>query len=312
MGFHKEDLLTLVSTMMPLCAAVVTGGACEVCHKITPKDKVLLLSLPCFLSISFPQHPNTLFLQQSFKGWLLFGTVFIQNISAKSLNTQLVTWQMTVCSGESGNQVKLASNWLKTKAAVHLKRGTWNGTWQGAEEVKRGKSKETKQLDLLSHLSSETKDKAQREKMQQDTASSLSKSVGSSGPQLRGEKIYFHGPRLIFCRLRQLISLADYRLQFNCGVWNYGLNLVKLPLSVLGSTEQNIYTMNWTTQRANLLGNTNRKSKQAVKTKDRQTGVKRNERNIPLSEGFEICFCLIESEREKRRRRESTDRDSEK
>lgn len=43
-----------------------------------------------------------------------------------------------------------------------------------------------------------------------------------------------------------------------------------------------------------------------------KTGVKRNERNIPLSEGFEICFCLIVSEREKRRRRESTDRDSEK
>lgn len=46
--------------------------------------------------------------------------------------------------------------------------------------------------------------------------------------------------------------------------------------------------------------------------KTRQTGVKRNERNIPLSEGFEICFCLIVSEREKIRRRESTDRDSEK
>lgn len=34
--------------------------------------------------------------------------------------------------------------------------------------------------------------------------------------------------------------------------------------------------------------------------------------NIPLSEGFELCFCLIVSEREKRRRRKSTSRDSEK
>jgi len=34
-------------------------------------------------------------------------------------------------------------------------------------------------------------------------------------------------------------------------------------------------------------------------------------RNIPLSEGFEICFCLIVSEREKRREGESTDRGSE-
>lgn len=43
-----------------------------------------------------------------------------------------------------------------------------------------------------------------------------------------------------------------------------------------------------------------RQGKQAAETKDRQTGVKRNERNIPLSEGFEICFCLIVSEREER------------
>lgn len=45
-----------------------------------------------------------------------------------------------------------------------------------------------------------------------------------------------------------------------------------------------------------------------------RTGVRRNERNIPLSEGFEICFCLIVSEREIRGRgeREGTDRGSEK
>lgn len=45
-----------------------------------------------------------------------------------------------------------------------------------------------------------------------------------------------------------------------------------------------------------------------------RTVVRRNERNIPLSEGFEICFCLIVSEREIRGRgeREGTDRGSEK
>lgn len=47
-------------------------------------------------------------------------------------------------------------------------------------------------------------------------------------------------------------------------------------------------------------------------TKNKADWSRRNERNIPLSEGFEICFCLIVSEREKRRRRESTDKDSEK
>lgn len=40
------------------------------------------------------------------------------------------------------------------------------------------------------------------------------------------------------------------------------------------------------------------KPKQAVETKDKAEGKIRNERNIPLSEGFEICFCLIVSERE--------------
>ena len=30
-------------------------GVYEVCHEITSKDKVLLLSLPCFLSFSLPQ-----------------------------------------------------------------------------------------------------------------------------------------------------------------------------------------------------------------------------------------------------------------
>lgn len=44
------------------------------------------------------------------------------------------------------------------------------------------------------------------------------------------------------------------------------------------------------------------KPNQAVGTKTQQSGVKGNERNIPLSEGFEICFCLIVSEREKEKR----------
>lgn len=35
-----------------------------------------------------------------------------------------------------------------------------------------------------------------------------------------------------------------------------------------------------------------------------RTAARRNERNIPLSEGFEICFCLIVSEREIRGRGE--------
>lgn len=43
-------------------------------------------------------------------------------------------------------------------------------------------------------------------------------------------------------------------------------------------------------------------SNQAVETQTKQSAVKRNERNIPLSEGFEICFCLIVSEREKEKR----------
>lgn len=44
----------------------------------------------------------------------------------------------------------------------------------------------------------------------------------------------------------------------------------------------------------------------------RQAGRRGTKGNIPRSEGFEICFCLIVSEREKSRRRESTDRGSEK
>lgn len=32
--------------------------------------------------------------------------------------------------------------------------------------------------------------------------------------QIKG-KNYFHGPQLIFCKLKRLISLADYKLQFN-------------------------------------------------------------------------------------------------
>lgn len=44
------------------------------------------------------------------------------------------------------------------------------------------------------------------------------------------------------------------------------------------------------------------KTNQAVETKDKAEWSIRNERNIPLSEGFEICFCLIVSEREKEKR----------
>lgn len=57
--------------------------------------------------------------------------------------------------------------------------------------------------------------------------------------------------------------------------------------------------MNYT----NLLSDANGKTKPGSgDKKTQQSGVKGNERNIPLSEGFEICFCLIVSEREKEKR----------
>lgn len=39
-------------------AVLFASGVYEVCHEITPKDKVLLLSLPCFLSFSLPQKAS--------------------------------------------------------------------------------------------------------------------------------------------------------------------------------------------------------------------------------------------------------------
>lgn len=72
--------------------------------------------------------------------------------------------------------------------------------------------------------------------------------------------------------------------------------------------KQNYTKSNRSTEKQRRNENNNRQQRQRT----RQTRWKGMKGNIPRSEGFEICFCLIVSEREKRRRRESTDRDSEK
>lgn len=70
---------------------------------------------------------KVIFLQLSSKGVI---GLFHQSILAKLLKTQLVTCQVIVWRFEKEKtlpKIKQASNWLKTKAAVHLK--TWYVKW---------------------------------------------------------------------------------------------------------------------------------------------------------------------------------------